>query len=58
VLMAERLGLQTVAEGVEDEPTLSCLREIGCDLVQGFHLGRPQSNLQAEDYPDRLRIVA
>lgn len=58
VLMAERLGLQTVAEGVEDEPTLSCLREIGCDLVQGFHLGRPQANFQAEDYPERLRIVA
>ncbi len=34
-------GLQTVAEGIEDERTLDLLRELGADLAQGFHLGRP-----------------
>ena len=34
-------GLRMVAEGVEDEGTLFILRELGCDLVQGWHLGRP-----------------
>jgi diguanylate cyclase (GGDEF)-like protein len=39
--MAHHLGLRVVAEGVEDGPTLSRLRELGCDVAQGFHLGRP-----------------
>ena len=39
--MARTLGLRTVAEGVEDEAGLATLRELGCDMVQGFHLGRP-----------------
>jgi EAL domain-containing protein (putative c-di-GMP-specific phosphodiesterase class I) len=30
-----------VAEGVENAGTLFILRELGCDLVQGWHLGRP-----------------
>jgi diguanylate cyclase len=32
-----------VAEGVEDAETLAILRDLGCDLVQGWHLGRPTS---------------
>jgi diguanylate cyclase (GGDEF)-like protein len=39
--MAHHLGLRVVAEGVEDAPTLARLRELGCDVAQGFHLGRP-----------------
>jgi diguanylate cyclase (GGDEF)-like protein len=35
------LGLEVVAEGVENEPTLAKLAEFGCDVVQGYHLGRP-----------------
>jgi diguanylate cyclase (GGDEF)-like protein len=34
-------GLRIVAEGVEDAEVLALLRELGCDLVQGFHIGRP-----------------
>ena len=30
-----------VAEGVEDEETLSLLHDMGCDLVQGYFLTRP-----------------
>jgi EAL domain-containing protein (putative c-di-GMP-specific phosphodiesterase class I) len=39
--IAQRLGLQTVAEGVEDEDDWSFLREIGCDVAQGYFIGRP-----------------
>jgi PAS domain S-box-containing protein len=35
------LGLTTIAEGVESEDTLELLREMGVDLAQGYHLGRP-----------------
>jgi EAL domain-containing protein (putative c-di-GMP-specific phosphodiesterase class I) len=35
------MGLRTVAESVEDEPTLEALRKIGVDYGQGYHLHRP-----------------
>jgi EAL domain-containing protein (putative c-di-GMP-specific phosphodiesterase class I) len=39
--LAHELGLQVVAEGVEDEQTWFALRAMGCDIGQGFHLCRP-----------------
>jgi EAL domain len=39
--LAHNLGLQLVAEGVEDQETLELLASLGCDLAQGFHLARP-----------------
>ena len=39
--LAHNMHLMVVAEGVEDEATLERLRALGCDMVQGFHLGRP-----------------
>jgi len=42
VAMAKALGLRVVAEGVEDEQQLTVLAELGCDVVQGFLLARPQ----------------
>ncbi len=39
--MARGLGIQTVAEGVEDQPTLKALRDLGIDHVQGFAIGVP-----------------
>jgi diguanylate cyclase (GGDEF)-like protein len=41
VQLVRALGLRTVAEGVETPLALSTLRELGCDVVQGFLLGRP-----------------
>ncbi|RYY37557.1 MAG: GGDEF domain-containing protein, partial [Sphingomonadales bacterium] len=40
--MARDLGLETTAEGVETEEQSVMLRAIGCDHLQGYHLGRPQ----------------
>ncbi|MEV6300096.1 bifunctional diguanylate cyclase/phosphodiesterase [Actinoplanes sp. NPDC051861] len=42
IAIARSLGLTVVAEGVEDEPTARDLAEAGVDLLQGFHLNRPQ----------------
>jgi diguanylate cyclase (GGDEF)-like protein len=39
--LAHNLGLRVVAEGVEDRATLECLRELGCDEIQGYYLCRP-----------------
>jgi diguanylate cyclase (GGDEF)-like protein len=39
--LAHHLRLRVVAEGVEDADTLVALHGLRCDVVQGFHLGRP-----------------
>ena len=49
---AHNLGLETTAEGIEDGATLNLLTEMGCDLGQGYHLGRPEP---AEDFVARFR---
>jgi diguanylate cyclase (GGDEF)-like protein len=43
VQLAQSLGLEVVAEGVEDAPTLEALRAMGCDIAQGFHIARPMA---------------
>ncbi|MFC6634902.1 EAL domain-containing protein [Microbulbifer taiwanensis] len=40
--VAHRLGAKTIAEYVEDAATAARLRSIGVDLIQGYHIGRPQ----------------
>ena len=39
--LAERLGVATVAEGVETEGEQSVLAQLGCDHIQGYGLSRP-----------------
>jgi PAS domain S-box-containing protein len=41
VNLASGFGLQTIAEGVEQEETLGLLRDLGVDYAQGYLLGRP-----------------
>ncbi len=40
--LAHNLGMEAVAEGVETETTLQLLRDLGCDVVQGYFIGRPR----------------
>ena len=42
ITLAHNLGLRAVGEGVERVEHLDALRSLGCDLAQGFLLGRPQ----------------
>ncbi len=39
--LANSLGLETIAEGVEEAPQFEWLQENGCDMVQGYLLGEP-----------------
>jgi diguanylate cyclase (GGDEF)-like protein len=41
IRLAHDLGLPVVAEGVETPEQLAALRELGCDVVQGYLLARP-----------------
>ncbi len=50
--LAHELGLQVVAEGIEDKETLDVLRQLGCDYAQGYFI----SPAIAPD--DLIRLVA
>lgn len=41
ITLAHELGLKVVAEGVEDAPAWEDLRALGCDVAQGFYMGKP-----------------
>lgn len=41
IVLAHGLGRRVIAEGIEDPETLSLLRAIGCDIVQGYYLAKP-----------------
>ncbi|WP_084438552.1 bifunctional diguanylate cyclase/phosphodiesterase [Shinella sp. HZN7] len=51
--LGKRLGVTTVAEGVETEAHLACVRQEGCTEVQGYIVGRP-----APGACDRLTVAA
>ncbi len=42
--LGQSLGLITVAEGVEEPETAALLRDLGCDIGQGWLFGRPGSS--------------
>lgn len=52
IQLAHNLGLLVVAEGVENAAALQHLARLNCDLVQGFHLGRP---MPPDDIPAFVR---
>lgn len=46
--LGHNLGLQVVAEGIETQEIQDALRELGCDVGQGFHMGRPMPRAEFE----------
>ncbi|MCC5876488.1 MAG: EAL domain-containing response regulator [Candidatus Sumerlaeia bacterium] len=48
--LGHNLGLKCTAEGLEDPRTLQYLRDVGCDLVQGYHISRPLRSDQIEEW--------
>lgn len=42
IAFAKQMGMRVVAEGVEDEDTMQALGDLGCHLVQGWAVGKPQ----------------
>lgn len=48
------LDMKVVAEGVESKEQRDCLKEMHCDMIQGFYYSKP---LKQEDFIEKLRAV-
>jgi diguanylate cyclase (GGDEF)-like protein/PAS domain S-box-containing protein len=67
VALARELGVQVVAEGVERSSELRVVRALGCEIGQGFLLGKPMSaaeigvllerELRSDSVPARLHLA-
>jgi len=64
IALAHNLGLEVTAEGVERQFQVDALRTLGCDTMQGYYFGRPDSNpmkiaqIRKEDWEDRSPSTA
>ncbi|MGV3740686.1 MAG: putative bifunctional diguanylate cyclase/phosphodiesterase [Burkholderiaceae bacterium] len=56
IQLAHNLGLQVIAEGVETEAQVRKLRELGCDMVQGYYFGRPISSWDVAKLPKAMLV--
>lgn len=56
--LAHTLGAETVAEGIEEPSEFEQLQSLGCDMGQGFYLGRPMDPVQLEDWFEKGRTGA
>lgn len=52
VNLAQKLGIQAVAEGVETQEQLDFLKKINCNMGQGYYIHKP---VPAEEFVSRLR---
>ena len=50
VALGSSLALEVVAEGIELDEQLSRLRDLGCELGQGFHFAHPMESAHLADY--------
>ncbi|MEQ8156374.1 MAG: bifunctional diguanylate cyclase/phosphodiesterase [Clostridiaceae bacterium] len=55
IAMAKALEIRTIAEGVETKEQAEFLREIGCDMIQGYFFGEPVTEDEFENFIDPRR---
>lgn len=62
IVMAHSLGMQVIAEGIENQRQLNMLQEMGCDFAQGFYFSPPLKSMEFakwyDDWQQRLTASA
>lgn len=51
ITMCKKLGIKTIAEGVEDKEQSEILKKLGCDEIQGYYFSKP---ILSDDYYQKL----
>lgn len=49
IQMVHKLGYESIAEGIESYDQVEYLQEIGCDVIQGYLLGKPLDSCEIEE---------
>jgi EAL domain-containing protein (putative c-di-GMP-specific phosphodiesterase class I) len=52
IQLAESFEVPTIAEGVETEEQMLTMKELGCDIVQGYYFAKP---MPAEEFSKYLK---
>jgi diguanylate cyclase (GGDEF)-like protein len=58
VTLAETLGMDTTAEGVETHDDLNLIRELGCSQIQGYIFGKPMPAADARELANSTTVEA
>lgn len=56
VSMAKAIGIQTVAEEVENESQYLFLKEIGCEKIQGYYFGKPMTRRDFNQFSEENHV--
>lgn len=56
ILMAHRLRIKVVAEGVETKDQAKLLKEMGCDIIQGYYYSKPLAANELSDFIELWEI--
>ena len=56
ILMAHRLRIKVVAEGVETKDQMKLLKEMGCDIIQGYFYSKPLPTIELLDFIEMWEI--
>ena len=56
IYMVKRLGYETIAEGVETREQFQYLKDLKCDMIQGYYMGRPMPAQGIADLLEKLTV--
>lgn len=58
IALAHALGMRVVAEGVDNAEALAVVRDLGCEMAQGFFIGRPMRGDFVPEWLDHYLATA
>ncbi|TQR15347.1 putative bifunctional diguanylate cyclase/phosphodiesterase [Psychrobacillus soli] len=56
ILMAHRLQIKVIAEGAETKDQVKLLKEMGCDIIQGYYFSKPIPSTELLDFLELWEI--
>ena len=55
--ISQSLGIETVAEGIEQQEQYEALRQAGCEFGQGYWLGKPMTQSEFTGFAEEWRLA-